>query len=117
LKILKLQDKDNIRVGVVDIGITDKATVHFSPPQELEERIGKESSGVIWVNLGQSTALIQREKPRIDLLLALPRPQRLRKLIPVISCLGVHRLVLVNADKVENDYFGEFFPFISNNTG
>jgi 16S rRNA U1498 N3-methylase RsmE len=112
-----LQDKDNIRAGIVDIGITDKATVHFSSPQEQEERIGKESSGVIWVNLGQSSALIHREKPRIDLLLALPRPPRLRKLIPVISCLGVHRIVLVNAEKVESDYFGEFFPFfISNKT-
>lgn len=43
--------------------------------------------------------------PRIDLLLALPRPKVLRRLWPQLSALGVGRIVLTNAERVERDYF------------
>jgi len=42
----------------------------------------------------------------VDLILAVPRPLRLERLLPVISCMGVGRLILVGGDKVEKDYFG-----------
>jgi RsmE family RNA methyltransferase len=41
----------------------------------------------------------------IDLLLAVPRPKALAKLLPAIAALGVDRLVLVNAARVEKSYF------------
>lgn len=44
-------------------------------------------------------------RPRVDLLLALPRPKVLRRLLPQISALGVGRLFLCNAARVERAYF------------
>ena len=41
----------------------------------------------------------------IDLLLALPRPKALRKLLPAAASLGVARVVLVNAARVEKSFF------------
>ncbi len=44
-------------------------------------------------------------KPRIDLLLAIPRPKVLKRLWAQLTALGVGRIVLVNAEKVERFYF------------
>ena len=43
--------------------------------------------------------------PRIDLLLALPRPKVLARLWPQLAALGVGRIVLANAARVERCYF------------
>jgi RsmE family RNA methyltransferase len=45
------------------------------------------------------------ERPGIDLLLALPRPKALRKVLPAAASLGVDRIVLINAARVEKSYF------------
>ena len=44
-------------------------------------------------------------KPSVDLLLALPRPKVLKRLIPQIAALGVGQLFLTNASRVERPYF------------
>lgn len=44
-------------------------------------------------------------KPRIDLLLAMPRPKVLKRLWAQLAALGVGRIVLLRADKVERYYF------------
>jgi 16S rRNA (uracil1498-N3)-methyltransferase len=44
-------------------------------------------------------------KPRVDLLLAMPRPKVMKRLWAQIAALGVGRIVLVNAEKVERFYF------------
>ncbi len=41
----------------------------------------------------------------IDLVLALPRPKALKKVLPAVAALGVNRLFLVNAARVEKSYF------------
>ncbi len=43
--------------------------------------------------------------PQTDLLLALPRPKVLKRLLPQIAALGVARLFLTNAARVERPYF------------
>jgi 16S rRNA (uracil1498-N3)-methyltransferase len=45
-------------------------------------------------------------RPRVDLLLALPRPKVMRRLWAQIAALGVGRIILTNAERVERDYFG-----------
>ena len=45
-------------------------------------------------------------RPRVDLLLALPRPKVMRRLWAQIAALGVGQIILTNAERVERDYFG-----------
>lgn len=44
-------------------------------------------------------------QPRIDLLLAMPRPKVMKRLWAQLAALGVGRIVLLRADKVERCYF------------
>jgi RsmE family RNA methyltransferase len=44
-------------------------------------------------------------RPRVDVLLALPRPKVLRRLLAPLASLGVRRLYLSNAERVERCYF------------
>jgi RsmE family RNA methyltransferase len=45
------------------------------------------------------------EPPRIDVVLAMPRPKILKRLWPQLSAIGVGRIFIVNASKVEGNYF------------
>ncbi len=44
-------------------------------------------------------------RPAIDLLLALPRPKVMRRLWAQLAALGVGRIILTNAERVERHYF------------
>jgi RsmE family RNA methyltransferase len=54
-----------------------------------------------------SVQLTEPPPPRagVDLLLAIPRPKALKKVLPAVASLGVDRVVLVNAARVEKSYF------------
>lgn len=45
------------------------------------------------------------ERPAVDLLLALPRPKVLRRLWAQLAAMGVGRVMLTNASRVERNYF------------
>jgi len=45
------------------------------------------------------------ERPRVDVLLALPRPKVLRRLWAQLAALGVGQIILSNAERVERNYF------------
>ena len=45
-------------------------------------------------------------RANVDVLLALPRPKALKKVLPALATLGVDRVVLLNAARVEKSYFG-----------
>ena len=44
--------------------------------------------------------------PWVDLILAPPRPRIMKRLLPQLAALGVGRIVLVGAKKVEKDFWG-----------
>jgi RsmE family RNA methyltransferase len=44
-------------------------------------------------------------RPRVDVLLALPRPKVMRRLWAQLAALGVGRITLTNAERVERHYF------------
>lgn len=44
--------------------------------------------------------------PTVSLILALPRPLALSRLLPMIAQMGVKDLILISAQKVPRDYFG-----------
>lgn len=89
-----MQPGDSIRSGVVNVGLTDTTTI-----------VSNENGVTIAGNINDFRFI---DRPNIDIILALPRPLRLEKILPAIACLGVHRIILVGANKVEKDYFGKF---------
>lgn len=93
-EVLRLEHGDGIRLGVLGVGATDRGTYLC------------EEDGLAHFCLGPADLLHPTEPPRVDLILAVPRPLRLERLLPVVAALGVRTLALVGADKVEKDYFG-----------
>lgn len=89
-EVLRVQSGDALRVGV---------------------RGGRLGTGVV---RSRSTDALVLEvtltddpppRPGIELLLAIPRPKALKRVIPAVASLGVDRVVLINAARVEKSYF------------
>ncbi len=63
---------------------------------------------VAW-NEGQLSLRIEMgelpPRPRTDLLLAMPRPKQLRRLLPQLSALGLRKIYLAKTARVERYYF------------
>jgi RsmE family RNA methyltransferase len=90
-EVLRAGEGDALRVGVVGgrigtgqiLRLDDRALVlRFEAREEPPPRAG------------------------VDLLLALPRPKALRKVLPAVASLGVDRVVLLNAARVEKSFWG-----------
>ena len=92
---------DPIRCGVVDVGMTESAKISdiVSNPKGIMQSIS--------IDLGSKDNLYINKRPKINIILAVPRPQKLERLLPIISCLGVRNIFLIQARKVEKDYFGK----------
>jgi 16S rRNA (uracil1498-N3)-methyltransferase len=91
LDVLKAGPGDSVRVGVID-GAMGLGTVASVIDRCVELRCA----------FGAAVP----ERPRVDLLLALPRPKVMRRLWAQLAALGVGQVLLTNAGKVERDYFG-----------
>ena len=48
----------------------------------------------------------ESRRPWVDLILAPPRPRVMKRLLPQLATMGVGRIVLVGAKKVEKDFWG-----------
>lgn len=88
--ILKARPGDTIRVGLLD-GPRGTGTITALANEAVELSCGFEDT--------------VPPRPRIDLLLALPRPKVMRRLWAQLAALGVGRIILTNAWKVEKMYF------------
>ena len=75
---------------------------------ELDGRIG--TSEILTIGGGVITVRVNHEseglRPWVDLVLAPPRPRVMKRLLPQLATLGVGRIVLVGAQKVEKDFWG-----------
>ena len=89
MRVLRVNRGDTVRVGVID-GALGEGRVTAVHADEVELRC---------------TLTERPQRPRVDLLLALPRPKVLRRLWAQIASLGVGRIVLTNAARVERNYF------------
>jgi 16S rRNA (uracil1498-N3)-methyltransferase len=89
-RVLGATTGQEIRVGVVDGPIG-------------QGRIVSREAGSVVVHCTFATA--RPEIPAVDLLLALPRPKVMRRLWAQLAALGVGRIVLTNAERVERNYF------------
>ena len=90
-EVLRAAAGDQLRVGRLG-GLTGSGEVLRLDESELVLRV----------------ALTEPPPPRplVELLLAMPRPKALRRVLPAVASLGVDRIVLLNAARVEKSYFG-----------
>jgi RsmE family RNA methyltransferase len=89
-KVLNVSAGSTVRIGVVD------------GPMGIGSVTAMDDDGVtLQCELDAQTP----ERPRVDVLLALPRPKVLRRLWAQLAALGVGQVILTNAEKVERDYF------------
>lgn len=91
LQVLQLKEGDVLRVGILDGPLGTAEVVRIEKPETIE------------LSCRLDRALPPR--PRVDLLLALPRPKVMRRLWSPLAALGVGRIVLTAAWKVERNYF------------
>jgi RsmE family RNA methyltransferase len=114
-KILNLRNGDTLRCGVVSCAdhgglITDDATVEWIPEGKVKKPqvLGNgEPPGSLQVNLHNLVSPdIHLETPPVSLILALPRPLALGRILPMVSQMGIEKLVLTEARKVPKEYFG-----------
>jgi RsmE family RNA methyltransferase len=120
-KILGVANGDTIRAGVVMdpnhpnqqfAGLkTDVATVEWIPEGKVKKaEILKNGDppGCLLVKLDQLKSVedTPTDELLVSLILALPRPLQLGRMLPMISQMGVDQLVLTGARKVPKDYFG-----------
>jgi len=89
-EVLKAQAGDTLRVGILGGALGTARVTH------MDER-----------ELVLAVDATEPPPPRagVDLLLAIPRPKQLKRVLPAVASLGVDRLVLVNAARVEKSYF------------
>ncbi|MFO0596993.1 MAG: 16S rRNA (uracil(1498)-N(3))-methyltransferase [Myxococcaceae bacterium] len=88
--VLKLKAGDTVRVGVLG-GAMGEAKV-----ASIDERA---------LVLEGTPADPPPPRANVSLVLAIPRPKQLKRIIPAVASLGVDRVVLVNAARVEKSYF------------
>jgi 16S rRNA (uracil1498-N3)-methyltransferase len=90
LRVLKVAPGHHVRVGILDgpcgIGIVQSV-----------------ADGIVELRCTFETTAPLR--PPVDLLLALPRPKVMQRLWAQIAALGVGRIILTNAERVERNYF------------
>jgi RsmE family RNA methyltransferase len=90
INVLRVVEGQVVRVGLLDGPIGTGTIVSISAWQ-VDLRCTFEGS--------------PPSRPAVDLLLALPRPKVMRRLWAQLAALGVGRIILTNADRVERDYF------------
>lgn len=88
--VLAARPGDTVRIGIID-GAKGRGEVLSID----DERV------VLRCELDDAVPAV----PGIDLLLALPRPKVLRRLWAQLAALGVDRILLTNASRVERNYF------------
>ena len=90
LKVLRVTPGQTVRIGMLD---------------------GSFGTGIVEaVNDGRVTMRCAFEtatppRPRVDVLLALPRPKVMRRLWAQLAAIGIGRIIVTNASRVERDYF------------
>jgi 16S rRNA (uracil1498-N3)-methyltransferase len=87
--VLRVEPSDTVRVGIID------GPVGLGTVTSLEE--ARVTLRCVFGDVPP--------RPAIDLLLALPRPKVLRRLWAQLAAIGVGRIIVTNAERVERNYF------------
>jgi 16S rRNA (uracil1498-N3)-methyltransferase len=89
-RVLKAQAGQPLRVGILD-GPIGTGTVSSITNDGVTLRCAFDSDAPL--------------RPKLDLMLALPRPKVMRRLWAQLAAIGVGRIIITNATRVERNYF------------
>lgn len=94
VKVLRADVGSKVKIGCVDgaLGLGEILSIKKKYPFEV----------VLRVELNEE----KRPKPNLDLILALPRPIMLKRILSQVTALGVGTIFLVNAKRVEKSFWG-----------
>lgn len=105
-KILKVQPGDTVRVGIIG-GLMGTGSIEAIANNEVLLQVRVDSP--------------PPPKLGLSLILALPRPIMLKRVLAQAAALGVKHLFLTNANRVEKSFFeaspikdGDFAPYLQN---
>jgi 16S rRNA (uracil1498-N3)-methyltransferase len=90
IKVLRAEVGKKLRVGLLDGPFGTATVVEVSSEHVLLDCVFEAA---------------RPARPKIDLLLAMPRPKVLKRLWSQFAALGVGRIIITNAEKVERYYF------------
>jgi 16S rRNA (uracil1498-N3)-methyltransferase len=90
INVLAVSPGQSVRIGLLD-GPLGAGTVHSVADDSIVMRCVFNAA--------------ELPPPPVDLLLALPRPKVMRRLWAQLAALGVGRIILTNAERVERNYF------------
>mmetsp|Transcript_39448 Transcript_39448/g.82754 ORF Transcript_39448/g.82754 Transcript_39448/m.82754 type:complete len:307 (+) Transcript_39448:345-1265(+) len=99
---LKLKEKETLRVGVIDGGVNDSAEATWVSSDAVD------SKEALRLELGDRSLLDVpnvENCPKVDVLLAMPRPLQFARILPMLSSVGVGTIWLTGAKRVEKSYF------------
>jgi len=96
-------DGQAVRAGVLDGRSTNEAKLQWLAA--AEDGTGQEKSALS-LNLGSASLLEPVEvRPRVDVILVMPRPLQFARMLPMLSSLGIGTLWVTGARRVEKNYF------------
>ena len=94
IKMLQGRCGDRVKIGIINGPLGSGRIIEITP--------GGNTGRVV---LTISVAGPAPEAPMIDLILALPRPIMLKKILTQAASMGVGRIFLINANRVEKSFF------------
>jgi RsmE family RNA methyltransferase len=94
IKVLHSKCGDTVRIGIINGPLGSGRIIEITPG-------GKNGRVVLTISAIGSDP----EQPKQDLILALPRPIMLKKILTQAASMGVRRIFLVNANRVEKSFF------------
>ena len=117
MNLILLEERD--RVGSSSVTLSDARAAHLlkvlrvTPGQTVRIGLLDGPLGVGTVELARDGRVTLRcafepgtpPRPRVDVLLALPRPKVMRRLWAQLAALGAGQIILTNAERVERHYF------------
>ena len=109
---LNMTEQEDSDRGVGGGGlITDQASIQWIPEGKVKKAEplanGKPPGSLrVFLHSLHEPRAAQQQQQSVALILALPRPLQLGRMLPMIAQMGVDTLVLTEARKVPKDYFG-----------
>jgi len=123
MNLLLLEEADFVSAD--QVVLTDRRLTHMQEVQRLEVgdtlRVGRlgglmGSAHIVRLEAGEAHLQVSLQRPPppklpLTLVLALPRPKMLRRVLQTVSAMGVDRLILLNSYRVEKSFWQT--PFLA----